>query len=375
MGGKASVPSAPDYSPLIAGLGKVIEQSLGYSKDQMAWAKKAYEDNKKTGNVIQDFSLGALDKLQAWADSAQAEFEGVTIPLMHQQAAFAQEYATPERMEERAGAAEADVAAQFEQARQVAMERMRGFGVDPTQMRMNALDLGTRVAEGAAAASAGNQARRETELTGQQLIANAIAQGQGQQQMAMAGMGAAGAAGNQAVNIGLADTASGAQTMGTPYQWMGLGAQGYGQQGQLMNAGFENQMAAYNAKNQQSSGWGGLLGNIAGTALMFAEEGGVIPDEEGQYVDPSMSPSGGAIEDDIDAQVAETGQPAQINAGEFIMPKDVVAWLGEKGMQQIVLKARKEMGSEEQRPAQPEIGPPPTPQRGIGAIPDMEDVA
>ena len=74
-------------------------------------------------------------------------------------------------------------------------------------------------------------------------------------------------------------------------------------------------------------------------------EGGVIPDDpdaEARIADPEMSPSGGAIEDDIHAEIRQR-QPAQLNAGEFVMPKDVVQWLGEKGMQQFILKARKEM--------------------------------
>jgi hypothetical protein len=52
------------------------------------------------------------------------------------------------------------------------------------------------------------------------------------------------------------------------------------------------------------------------------------------------------------------------------MPKDVVSWLGEKGMQQLVMKARKEMtGSNGERPAQPTQGPPPPQFDGAGAIP------
>jgi hypothetical protein len=377
MGGKSSIPDAPDYSPIISGLGKVIEKSLGYSDDAMKWAKQAYKENKATGDVVTDFSLGQLDKMAAWADNDRKRYEDIYQPLEEQQAIRAQDYLTPERLQAEAGKAEADVAAQFEQARNVAAQRMEGLGVDPSQVRQGALDLGTRVAEAAAAASAGNQARWRTEEYGDQLMANAIATGQRLPQQVLAQASGAAGSGNQAVNTGLATTASGAQTMGTPYQWTGMGMQGYGQQAQVMNAGFQNELDAAAAKNAASSGWGSLLG----TAMSFIpgfQEGGAIPDEDGAYVPEEVSPSGGAIPDDIDAEVEETGQPARINAGEFIMPKDVVSWLGEKGMQQIILKARKEMGNEEQRPAQPEVGPPPglpppIPGRGVGAIPEMEE--
>ncbi|HVQ48912.1 MAG TPA: hypothetical protein VMS92_02600 [Mycobacterium sp.] len=388
MGGKSSTPDAPDYGPLIAGLGKVIEKSLGNSDEMMKWAKQVYKENKATGDVVTDFSMGQLDKMAAWADADRQRYEDIYQPLEEQQAVRAQDYLTPERQEQEAGKAEADVAAQFEQARNVAQQRLEAFGVDPSQTRAGALDLGTRVAEGAAAASAGNQARFRTEQYGDQLMANAIATGKGYPQQVLAEASGAAGSGNQAVNTGLATTASGAQTMGTPYQWTGLGMQGYGQQGQLMHAGYADEMDKWKAEQEASSGWGSVLGTVASFIPGFAE-GGAIPDDgmmDGEMVPHGASPSGGAIPDDIDAEISETGQPAKINAGEFIVPKDVVSWLGEKGMQQIVLKARKEMGNGEQRPAQPETGPPsgpppgpppgpPVPSRGAGAIPDMEEMA
>lgn len=105
---------------------------------------------------------------------------------------------------------------------------------------------------------------------------------------------------------------------------------------------------------------------------LFGEQGGVIPEphqlfqDGGTAIPVEASPSGGAIPDDVPAEI--DGQaPAQLNAGEFIVPQDVVKWLGEKGMQQVILKARKEMqGGNGERPAQPEMGPPPIPPEGAG---------
>ena len=59
--------------------------------------------------------------------------------------------------------------------------------------------------------------------------------------------------------------------------------------------------------------------------------------------------------------------PARLNAGEFVIPEDVTRWMGEKGLQQVILKARKEMtGENGERPAQPEMS---VPQESAGAIP------
>lgn len=384
MGGSDDAPDSPDYSELISYLKDSSNSSQKTSQDMLDWAKKTYADNKEVGDQVIDFALGQMDKESAWADADRKRYEDIYQPLEDQYAARAQDYSTPERQEYEAGRAEADVAAQFAQARQTAQDNLEQYGVDPSQTRQGALDLQTRVAEAAAQAGAGNQARFRTEQYGDQLMSNAINTGKGYSQQILGEANAASGSGNQATNTGLATTASGANTMGTGYQWQGLGNQATGQWGQMLNAGFQNQMGSWNANQNSSSGWGSVLGTAAGIgATLLLDDGGVIPDDpnaaDARFVHPSMSPSGGAIQDDIQAQT-DGGAPARINAGEFIMPKDVVGWLGEKGMQQLVLKARKEMqGGNGERPAQPEGGPPGPPQqqqippRGIGAIPELEN--
>lgn len=383
MGGKGDAPEAPDYGPVAAASEASAKYSYEIAKEQLAWAKQTYADNKAVGDEVIDFALGQMDKQSAWADADRKRYEDIYQPLEEQAALRAQDYATPERQEYEAGKAEADVAAQFAQARQTAQDRLEAFGVDPSQTRGGALDLQSRIAEAAAQASAGNQARHRTEQYADQLTANVINTGKGYPQQVLAAAGQAGQSGNQATNTGLATTASGANTMGTGYQWQGMGNQGLGMWGQMLNAGFQNKLASWQANQESSSGWGDILGigaSFAGKAMGVPgfDEGGAIPEEEGMYLPPELSPSGGAIEDDIPAEI-EGGRPAKLNAGEFVMPKDVVSWMGEKGMQQFILKARKEMGDPNQAPAQPEMGPPPgqapsVPPRGVGAIPEMEGV-
>jgi len=378
MGGGDDTPAAPDYTPLF----KLAEESSKYSfqlgKEQLDFFKQIYNKNQKTADIVTEKALGEMDKMIADSDRYRKQQIEIYDPLKEQYAAAAQDYNTPERQEVEAGKAEADVAAQFEQARQAAVDNLEQFGVDPSQTRSSAMDLATRVAEGAAQASAGNQARSRTEQMGLDLMGNAINQGAGLPSQIAGSSGAGGQSGNQAVNTGLATTASAAQTLGTAPQWTQIGNQGLGNWGNLMNQSFQNQMAEHESKQNSSSGIGELIGAGLGVASMFMAEGGVIPDDEmaegepGRAIPIEASPSGGAIEDDIPAQIGD-GTPARLNAGEFVMPKDVVSWLGEKGMQQIVLKARKEMGDPNAAPAQPQQGPPPggpPPQfESVGAIP------
>jgi hypothetical protein len=371
MGGKSDPPPAPDYSALASASEKSANYAYELAKRQQDWAEKTYTENKGVSDLVIEQALGQLDKQTADADRARQRYQALFEPLEEQLAFDAESYASPERQEVEAGKAEADVAAQFNQARQAAQDRLESFGVDPSQTRAGALDLGTRVAEAAAQASAGNQARTQTENIGRALRSEAINVGRGYPGQIAGAAAGAGAAGNQAANTGLATTASGAQTMGTGMGWQGAGNQAISGWGNILNAGFNNQLDAWTAKQQNSSGWGDILGKVAGVGLGMAgfAEGGAIPDPDGTMVPPEASPSGGAIPDDIPAQI-DGEAPARINSGEFIVPQDVVKWMGEKGMQQVILKARKEMqGGNGERPAQPEMVPPGPPVESVGAIP------
>lgn len=372
MGGKNDAPEAPDYSALAKASEKSAKYSYELAKEQQAWAKQVYGDNKMVSDIVVDKALGALDRQEADAARDRERYESIYQPLEEQLAYDAENYASQQEQEYQAGKAEADVASQFEQARNTAAERLEQFGMDPTQLRRGALDLGTRVAEAAAQASAGNQTRQAVKDRGMALRDQAINVGKGYPAQIGAAQAGAGQAGNQAVNTGLATTASGAQTMGTGQGWQGLGNQAVQGWGNILNSQYQNQLAQFQANQNASSGWGDILGTGLGFATKFMPgfaEGGVIPEEEGAMLPPEMSPSAGAIPDDIPAEI-EGGGPARLNAGEFIVPQDVVKWLGEKGMQQVILKARKEMtGANGERPAQPETKPAPAPYESAGAIP------
>ena len=103
--------------------------------------------------------------------------------------------------------------------------------------------------------------------------------------------------------------------------------------------------------------------DTGGMISAFANGGDVPPDDETMegaqppeeemgegespnMVPPEASPSGGQNVDDVHAMVSE---------GEFVMPKDVTAWYGEKFMQNLINKARKESAGPK---AEGQPGPP-----------------
>jgi hypothetical protein len=337
-GGKGSPPPPPDYTPIANASKEAAAIAAEVSREQLAWAKEQYASDKAiTERVVNQF-LTTQDVNAATAAADRARYERIYQPLEDQLAKEAEAYASPERQRIEEGRAQAAVAQQFEQARDASMRQLESFGVDPTSTRAAALDIGLRAQQGAAQAAAGNQARLATEATGRALRSEAINVGRGYPGQIAGQYGTAIQAGAGGVNAALAQTASGAQIMGTAPQYMGLQNQSLGTWSGALNAGYQNQIAAYNAANQDS-GWGTALGLVGSAAIKFLADGGPT---DGGEVPTDASPSDGAAIDDV---------PARLTAGEFVVPKDVAAWKGEEYFQKLIDQSRKAKGEASAKPA------------------------
>lgn len=372
MGGKPDTPDVPDYSPLIKAATKAADSAYAQSQASLDLFRKTYDKNVGVSDLVVDKMLGVFDKLVDRGESEWKRYQDTFQPLEAALAKEATDYATPERQEREAAEKAQTVAQNMDIARQSAVENLEQFGVDPSQTRIAAMDAGSRTLQGIATAGAANAGRTEAENIGRALREQAINVGRGVGQGALAQTAAGAGAANQAVNTGLATTASGAQTLGTPIDWSQVGTQNLATAGNLQNTQFGNAMDQFKADQEASSGWGDFLGMAAGIGSKFLlADGGAIP-EPGTMIPPEASPSGGAIPDDVPMDI-EGGGRAQVSPGEFIVPTDVMKWMGEKGMQQVLLKARKEMeGANGERPAQPSTTPPPgaIPPQSVAAIPE-----
>lgn len=358
-----SPPPAPDYSPIMNQMLEVAKSSQGLSTEQWDFFKELYGRNADIIDTVTDRAMEVSDFMLDIARRKDEQEQAFADPLKEQAAFEAENYASPERIASEMGRAASDVAQNFENQRQTAAHELEQYGMDPSQTRQAALNLQGRAAEGAAQAAAANQARLRTEETGRQLRDRAIGYFASNPQYAQSAAQGTLAAGNQGVNANLAGAASAAQTQGTPTDWSKLALTGMNNSGDLMSNIYKSQIAGYEAESKSNSGWGEALGTLAGAGLKlaFAEEGGAIPDQAelahmaatdpraaemhgGMQVPPEASPSGGAAIDDV---------PAQLNVGEFVIPKDVVRWHGEKFFQNLIQKARKD---EQGAPAKPEAG-------------------
>lgn len=353
-------PPPPDYSGIAAASQAASQLSFQIQKEQLDWSKQQFAKTTDISDRIINDAIARQDKLDASAAEDRARYTSVFQPLEDSLAKEAQDYSTPARREMRAGAAMSDVSQQFKVARAAAQDRLESFGIDPSQTRAAALDVNSRIAEAAARAGAGNQAREQTDAVGRALRSEAINVGRGYPGQVAQSYGLAMQGGQGAANTAFGNVQSGASTMGTPMQWGQMGTSALGTWGNTLNMGYGNQMDRFKANQSASSGWGqalGLVGGIgmaamgmpgssvggAGLKTLFGmAEGGPVPE--------SMSPSGGAVTDDVPAQ-GPTGA-IQLNGGEFVVPKDVLNWKGEEFFQNTIKKARE---AKQQAPAQPEM--------------------
>lgn len=365
----SDAPPPPDYSAIAAASEAAAKLSFELGKEQLAWAKEQYGKDSAIISKVVDAALARQAQNDEAALSDRQRYEEVYQPLEDKLVKEAEDYSSPERMEQKAGEASAEVAQQFDAQRRAAAQNLEAYGVDPTSTRYAALDMGSRVQQAAAQAGAANNAREQTEATGRAMRSEAINVGRGYPGQIAGTYGTALQSGNAAVNSAIGGTASGAATMGTGNQWVNSGNQGLNTWGNTLNMGYNNQLAQFNANQQASSGLGGLFGSVlgaAGNAGGFANlfaEGGAVPEvTPGGNVPTSASPTGGKAIDDV---------PARLTAGEFVVPKDAVSWYGERHFQQLIDKGRKER---EGATAKPEyaIMPPQAPtfsSRPAGAIP------
>lgn len=343
MGGKSKAPAPPDYSQIAAASEKAAKISYRLGKEQLAWAKEQYaKDSKITAEVVDSF-LESMASNQEAAEKDRARYEELYQPLEDDLIEDAKSYATDGRRDLEMGRAQANVAQQFEQARQSAQRDLESYGIDPSATRYAALDVGMRAQQAAAQAAAGNQASQMVDATSRALRSEAINVGRGYPGQVAGTYNTALQSGQGAVTNTLNQTQTGANTMGTAPQYMGLGNQSLNTWGNTLNMGYQNALQAWQAEQNQSSGWGSALGLVGGVGmkLLGFEEGGPVPE--------AASPSRGSRPDDV---------PAALSVDEFVVPEDVARWKGEEFFQKLIEQSRKAKG-EAQAVPMPTAAPQP----------------
>ena len=350
-GGKGGGGGGDNMGNMFMGLAamQAADKQYQLGMEQLKWAKETQA--KYEPYMLASADQGVKDQKFS-SEQAHAQWDNYNqmyLPMEQKFIEDANNWDSPERRERMAGQAQAGVASQFEQARTAAQQQLESFGVDPTSTRFASLDLGTRVQQAAAAAGQGTKAIQDTEQMGVGLRSQAVNTGRGYQQNVNATTQTGTQAGNAGAGTlnGFFGTSSNAMT--APNAWF---TSGNGAQSNAITAfnNYTNNGIRQQQANQQ--GAQGMMQGISGlmSGIMSLEDGGAIPDqaldmqrgpdgsygiptEPGGHVPYSASPSQGAVTDDI---------PARLNAGEFVIPKEVVEWEGQKNIYKMIDKAKSE---------------------------------
>lgn len=345
MGSKA--PKAPDLGPLAQSSAEAAKVAQETAMAQLDWAKQQDSMNRELLTRV----LGSQEQVQNEtlknAQRDRQRYEQIYQPLEDNLTKEFQNYGSPQRMDQERGRAIADVNTQFDAARRNALQRLESFGVDPSQTRNQALDLGTRVQQAAAQASAATNATRNVENTGRALRAEALNIGKGYPSNVAGSYGQSLAAGNSQISGANQTTATSAGALQGANSFMNTAQQGYGNAANIQSQGYQNQLGQYGANQANITG---ALGAIGGVAGMFMADGGT-PEQRRRGItidhDTGMIDEGPSDGTGIDDQV-----PINASVGEYIIPADVVRIKGEEFFDRIVEKYHKP--ADEQRQELPQ---------------------
>lgn len=338
MGSKA--PDAPDLTPMAQGSAETARMAQETAREQLAWAREQDTMNRELlGRVLTGQETIQQDQLEN-AQQDRQRYEEIYQPLEDNLVSEFNSYDSPERRAQERGRAMADVSQSFDAARRNSLQRLESYGVDPSQTRNAALDIGVRTAQAAAQAGAASASDRATEQTGRALRAEALNIGKGYPSNVAGSYGQSLAAGNSMVGNANATTGASGQAAQGANSYMNTAIGGYGQAGNTMTQGYQNQLAQFNANQQATTGMLSAVGGIAG---MFMADGGDVPkkrqaltidNDTGDAVfesQPGVIDYGEGDGSGIDDQV-----PINASTGEYIIPADVVRAKGEEFFDKLV---------------------------------------
>lgn len=268
-GGKSSAPAAPDYSQIADSSAKAADQQYDLGKQQLDFYKDQYNQYQP---YVTDYLKSTTDTSEENRTRAQdyyTTYKDTYLPIETGFAQTALDYNTPARTEQRAGAAMADVAGQYEASRSTALASLESYGIDPSQTRYGALDLSSRVAQAAAQAAAGTKSRINTEEIGLGLQGEAIKTGRGYAPDVSGAYKTATDAGSSGLTSATNLYGTGAKAMGSPTDYFSGGTSALNTEAGVLNTGYQNELSSTKLNNQNTSDtWKGI-GSLAGAALPY----------------------------------------------------------------------------------------------------------
>lgn len=313
MAKKNDAPDPPDYTDLATASVESAKIWEAVARDQLEWAKTTDVANRDLLERVLNVQIPQLEDAHRAAQADRARWEKTFLPVEDRFVREAMEYDTPQRREQEAARRIADVSSQFEAQRMNALRALEGYGIDPSQTRYGALDLGYRAQQAATQAQAANVGRREVEQTGRALIGEAINIGRGYPSQVAQSQGVVNQTATGAVGGATGVTAAGAGAYGSAIPFAQMGQGGYVNAANIRNMGYQNALDQYSLDQANTAGFWGGIGSLTGqlgSAYLLGR-----PKAEGGPVEPA---SRGIPVEDRDTLLTPTQR------GEYVIPADVM---------------------------------------------------
>lgn len=270
--GGGSAPS-PDPNIGIAAREEIQlgRQWLDFAKEQFKVGNERQEDLDALNKRVIEQALESQSRTDEWAAKDRQRYESVFQPLQDEFIETARQYDTPEKQEQMAAEARADVAQAARQAQEANTRAMASMGINPNSGRFQGISRAQDTVSALASAGAANNARQAVRDRALALKADAINLGNGLPAQAASSVGLGLNAGSAAAGTALGGEGNWRGNIGIMNQGYAGAMQGIGTGANILNQQYQNQLNAWSAQQQaNASGFGGLMsgiGTFAGLAF------------------------------------------------------------------------------------------------------------
>lgn len=277
MGKKGGSSKAPKPDPRIA---QAAQKQADLGQDWLSFAKDAFEQSKARQETIDKQTAdvmaqqrGVADQQLKWAQQDRDRYNNVFVPAQDKFVNTAMNYDTPEKQEEAAAEASADVQNSAAKAQEAQARNAASMGVNPASGRYAGIDQNTVMNTALANAGAQNQARQLVRDKALGLQYQAANMGNMLPQQSNQTMGLGLGAGSDAIGLAQRNQQLFNGSTGIVNAGYAGAMSGYQGMSNSLNNLYGNQLSAWQAQNQQNaqkaSGLGSFLGGVAGIASSF----------------------------------------------------------------------------------------------------------
>ncbi len=265
--------SAPAPDPAI-GQAALKEAQLGqdwlnFAKDQFAVSNERQKKTDALSDQVAQQQLASSKQASQWATEDRNRWTNTYKPVEDAYIKEATNYGSQENQDKLAAEAKANVLSNSAAQMQANNRSMASMGVNPNSGKFQVANKSAAINTALSAAGAENTARQSARDKGLALKADVSNLGKGLASQAASNSALGVSAGSSSLGSNIAANSSwntGNQIMAQGYQ----GAMsGYGNQANILNSQYGNQLSAWNAQQQaNASSTGGMMSGIGSMAGM-----------------------------------------------------------------------------------------------------------